>query len=52
MFQEEIIKKLLEFVDDKIFATTDNDIQYFNGNAKCYLKEIKNQTYRKQEETL
>lgn len=50
MFQEEIIGKLLEFVDDTTFLTTKNDIQFFNGNAKCYLSEIKNQTYRKQEE--
>lgn len=50
MFQEEIIKKLLEFVDDTTFLTTKNDIQYFNGNAKCYLSEIKNKTYRNQEE--
>lgn len=50
MFQDEIIQKLLEFVDDATFLTTKNDIQFFNGNAKCYLNEIKNQTYRKQEE--
>lgn len=49
-FQEEIISKLLDFVDDTTFLTTKNDIQYFNGNAKCYLNEIKNQTYRKQKE--
>lgn len=50
MFQEEIISKLLEFVDDTTFLTTGKDIQYFNGNAKCYLSEIKNKTYRNQEE--
>lgn len=50
MFQEEIISKLLEFVDDTTFLTMGKDIQYFNGNAKCYLSEIKNKTYRNQEE--
>lgn len=32
------------------FLRRGKDIQYFNGNAKCYLSEIKKQTYRKQEE--
>ena len=50
-FQEEIISKLLNFVDDSMFlvspkAKQEADIQYFNGNAKVYLKEIKDKTYR------
>ena len=50
-FQEEIISKLLDFVDDSMFLVSPKakqgaDIQYFNGNAKIYLKEIKDKTYR------
>ena len=58
-FQEEIISKLLEFVDAKnnrfVTYTRDSDEgQYseawFSGDVDIYQKEIENKTYRTLEE--
>lgn len=54
-FQEEIISKLLEFVDTKnnMFVTYTNDSDegrysqaWFSGDVDIYQKEMENKTYR------
>lgn len=54
-FQEEIISKLLDFVNEKnnrfVTYTHDSDEgeyseAYFSGNVDIYQKEIENKTYR------
>lgn len=58
-FQEEIISKLLEFVDSKInrFVTYTRDSDegeyseaWFSGDVDIYQKEIENKTYRTYDE--
>lgn len=58
-FQEEIISKLLEFVDTKNnrFVTYTNDSDegeyseaWFSGDVDIYQKEMENKTYRTLEE--
>lgn len=58
-FQEEIISKLLEFVDTKNnrFVTYTDDCEdgdysegWFPGDVNIYQKEIENKTYRTLEE--